>query len=138
MFRTIMAALVLLVVASCDTVKETPTAKAETPKQHLLALNVQYNGIFSLMNDYQNLKRCNVAATKICSEQKVVNQMRAINTSFDASLETAWKIVDKAGVSESSAEAAVETVRVIVADARKLYDSVKDVISAFKASEGST
>lgn len=128
-----LAIVALLALGACDTLKAlVPSLQAKTPAQHVMALNVEYNGVFSLMKDYENLPRCAVVASKVCSEQGVVNKMRVINTSFDTQLASAWRIVKDASNSSSVQEAAVSALGTIVSDAKALYGSVANVIAEFK------
>lgn len=133
MFRYFTIGLVIL-LSGCSTLGlgESPTEKAKTPSQHLLALEVQYNGIFSLLADYEDLPRCSITESKVCSEQTVVNKMRAVNTSFDATSKAAWAVIRTLSSNMDAQDAAVHGVVLIITEARGLYDSAKDVISLAK------
>ena len=122
----------VLVLGACDTVKEIPSVKAKTATEHMLALEVEYNGVFELMRQYEDLKRCSVTTSKLCSSQDVVDRMRAINTTFDTTSASAWKVIKTVNASESVKDAAVASVTVVLADAREIYNSVRNVIVGTK------
>lgn len=130
-----MVGMVLL-LSGCgvmDTMKDfVPSLKAKTPAQHMMALEVEYNGVFALMKEYEGLTRCHVTASDVCSKQDVVDKMRAINTAFDAQSAAAWKIIRDTSNSASVKDTAIKTVVGIVGQARTLYSSVNGVIAAFK------
>lgn len=133
MTRILAALALLLAISACDTVKGlVPSLAAKTPAQHMMALEVEYNGVFALMKQYEDLSRCSPAGSKICSDQGAVNRMRAINTAFDDTSATAWKVIRQAGASSDAKDAAVAAVVAIVADARTLFESVSAVLASFK------
>lgn len=123
----------LLALGACDTMKSlVPTLSAKTPAQHMLALEVEYNGVYALMKQYEDIQRCSPTGSKICSEQNVVNKMRAVNTAFDTQSLSAWKIIKDISASPTAKDAAIATVANLVGEATTLYSSVSTVIAAFK------
>ena len=91
MKRYLMVVAIALLASGCGL--KIPSLLADSPAQHLLALEVEYNGVYALMRQYEDLPRCAVTESKVCSEQAAVNKMRAVNTAFDETSESAWRIV---------------------------------------------
>ena len=90
MRRILLVIALAGILGGCSWFSENvPSAKAETAAQHLLAIEVEYNGVFALMAEYENLKRCRVTSSKVCSDQAVVDRMRLVNTAFDVARDPA-------------------------------------------------
>lgn len=127
MTRFAFALLALFAIGACSAVPG--LEKDATPGQRLLGAEVQYNTVFALMAEYEGLQRCNPSmTTKVCSQQAVVDRMRSAHVGIVKAMDTAWTVIRSSGANATTKDYAVNTVEALIADAKTLYDSVKDVI----------
>ena len=124
--KQFLLGILMLGMAACSSIPG--LEKDASPRDRLLGLEVQFNGVFALMKEYENLPRCHVVTTKVCSEQNAVDRMRAVVRSFDATSDTAWNVLKQVAASDNAKDAAIAAVAAVVSDAQRLYDGVKGVI----------
>lgn len=130
--KQFLLGILMLGMAACSSIPG--LEKDASHRDRLLGLEVQFNGVFALMKEYENLPRCHVVSTKVCSDQTAVNRMRAVVRSFDSTSDTAWRVLKEVETTDDAKDAAIAAVGVVVADAKRLYDGVKGVIVGKKES----
>lgn len=109
-------ALIATTAASC------PSGVAETPQQRVFALKTEYAALLQVAVGYESLPRCPETTASACSDPKIVETMRKVDTNVVQALDAAETAVrsgafDDGGVLDS-----------IIASARAAVTSFQDVL----------
>ena len=98
------APFALALLVGCATV-EAP----DSPQGRLLGLEADFNAAYELARQYEDLPRCG-GAVVVCSEQEVVDRLRAGVVAFDGASRAAWAVLRSSGEDSTAAVLKVSTV----------------------------
>ena len=125
LFATIVVALGLG-LAACGTI---PGFEYDaSASDRLLGLEIAYGTVFLMAVEYENLPRCFIVDTPICSDQEVVDKMREAHIAVVQGLDSAWKVIYATNVDSEAKDVAIAIVETTIDDAKELYNSIRDVI----------
>lgn len=108
MMAAVLALPLMLMLAGC------PSMQAETPAQHVFALQSEYNGLLAVALAYESQARCSDVQPQPCSDADVVAEIRKADNDAWAAILSAQEYV-RAGHQDDpmisqAAEAAAKAV----------------------------
>ena len=102
----------------------------DTPAEKMLRIEQSYATAFVLAAQYENLPRCVEGSKPVCSDQSVVDEMRALHTKIKKALDAAWVVVRLAHPKETAdTESSLQRVESLMGEAKTLYESVRGIIT---------